>query len=149
MDLTTMTKWQLYLVKILRKINVCKFLKISLVLWFFQSTLLAKGALNKDSDVWLDGVIPANTCIPPSFQRHMSAQPLSISTKYVCEYMKMDVCKSKKSTKLTSDWSKWSNLQALWKFTHTPCGSHTHTHWERERERPNMYCQCTACTKSF
>jgi hypothetical protein len=38
------------------------------------------GVLDKDSTVWQDGAIPANTCIPPSTLGNELAQLCSIST---------------------------------------------------------------------
>ncbi len=43
-------------------------------LWNFSSWLCRLGVLNKDPTVCIDGVRPANTCIPPFFLGNMSEQ---------------------------------------------------------------------------
>jgi hypothetical protein len=40
----------------------------------FQATFASQGVLNKDPTIWLDGVRPAHTCIPPFFHRNAPVQ---------------------------------------------------------------------------
>ncbi len=71
-------------------------MNISLVL-SFSGWLFCSGVLKKDTTVWLDGARPVNTCIPPSILGNVPVQQQRThKQKYVCEYMKIDVCQSKK-----------------------------------------------------
>jgi hypothetical protein len=74
----------------------------SLVQFFHRSKFLkqlftelfwleGQGALSKESTAWLDGALPAKTCIPPSFpgnMNHAAAWHIH-SQKYVCKYKKL------------------------------------------------------------
>ncbi len=68
---------------------VCKFLKS------VKHYRAGQGVLNKDPIVRLDGARPVNTFIPPSFPESPYSCTSTHKQKYVCEYMKMDVCKHK------------------------------------------------------
>ncbi len=48
----------------------------------FLAGFVGQGVLNKDPTIWLDGTIPANTCIPLSKGTCLGTQP----QKYVYEY---------------------------------------------------------------
>jgi hypothetical protein len=60
-----------------------------MILQFFW---LAKGVLNKDPTICLDGARPSNTCIPPLFPQNMPTQLHGEPTqKYVCKHKKLRV----------------------------------------------------------
>ncbi len=47
---------------------------------FFLAGLTCQVILNKDPTIWLDGAIPANTCIPPSFLENAPLQLWGVPT---------------------------------------------------------------------
>jgi hypothetical protein len=85
---------------------------VAIIIEVFQDEnflFATQGVLSKDHTVWLDGARPAKHLYPNLLPRECTcaAAQLTRKQKYVCEYIKMDVCESKrKNPNLTSTLSK-------------------------------------------
>jgi hypothetical protein len=101
MDSFTLTKWESSYSNSQMKSLCLQVFKHWFSTIIFTTGFAGQGVLNMDPTVWLDGVRPANTCIPPSFWGNASTQLCRVHTKkYVCDYIKKDVCKYKKIIRL-------------------------------------------------